>query len=630
MPQVEVGMEGRDSENNAAEFKKSDEVKDEGPAPSLGRVLGLAREESCILLAAFILQCFSELGGLATPLLIAQVYDAVVEDLKDGRDIDAVRSDITKFMAAVIIVHALSMFLAFFRGLLTGVAGERIVARLRNRLFLHLLSQNMAFFDSRKSGELVSRLGSDSTLVQMGTTQALTEAAMGLIKAVVSVGLMFSISWHLTTAVFLVCIILLLFSIPVAKWIGEITTSYQDALGKAAMVSTEALGGMRTLRSFGCKEVEHERYRQHIGAPAAFWPPKQQATLYHGARKALAFSSFFSIGFFVGLGSLYGSLWYGFVLYTQDKISIGGLSAFQSYIFQVGFAFASLGHNVTRVFEAFGGARRILELLDHEQDLTETSGTVRPAEMKGEVVFDDVNFAYASRLEKQVLTKFTLHVPAQSVAAIVGSSGSGKSTVLALLARFYQPKSGRIMIDNIQIQDLDIRWLRRHVALVQQEPLLFGMSIWDNVCYGRHDNPPSEEEVVHVCQQANAHEFISTFPEQYHTLVGERGVKLSGGQKQRIAIARALILSPRILLLDEATSALDAESERLVQEAIDRTMVGRTVLVVAHRLSTVRDAHQIAVSSEGSVVDVGSHQELLARCEQYQTLVKRQTDQLAE
>jgi ATP-binding cassette subfamily B (MDR/TAP) protein 1 len=227
-----------------------------------------------------------------------------------------------------------------------------------------------------------------------------------------------------------------------------------------------------------------------------------------------------------------------------------------------------------------------------------------------------------------VLKLFCLNVPPQTTTAIVGSSGAGKSSALALLTHFYQAKSGRVLIDGRDVGSYGANFLRRHVALVQQEPVLFGIPLRDNVTYGCH-REVKDEEVIEACKQANAHQFIASdnagFPEGYQTLVGERGVRLSGGQKQRIAIARALILQPKILLLDEATSALDSESERLVQEAIDHVMVGRTVLIVAHRLSTVVDADQIAVCSGGAVLDKGRHEELLSRCPEYASLVKRQT-----
>ena len=244
--------------------------------------------------------------------------------------------------------------------------------------------------------------------------------------------------------------------------------------------------------------------------------------------------------------------------------------------------------------------------------------------MKGHVQFHNVSFAYPTRPNTPVLRDFTLSIPANTSAALVGASGAGKSTVVSLLQRFYDVSGGSITIDGIDIRDMDLKWMRKHIGYVQQEPQLFGLTIRENVCYGV-DEEVSEEEMMEACKKANAHEFIMSWPLGYETLVGERGVKLSGGQKQRIAIARSILVNPRILLLDEATSALDAESEHLVQEAIDNAAVGRTVLIVAHRLSTIRRANQIVVVDDHKMEDVGTHDELLERCVKYQDLIKRQS-----
>ena len=244
--------------------------------------------------------------------------------------------------------------------------------------------------------------------------------------------------------------------------------------------------------------------------------------------------------------------------------------------------------------------------------------------MKGHVQFHNVSFAYPTRPNTPVLRDFTLSIPANTSAALVGASGAGKSTVVSLLQRFYDVSGGSITIDGIDIRDMDLKWMRKHIGYVQQEPQLFGLTIRENVCYGV-DEEVSEEEMMEACRKANAHEFIMSWPLGYETLVGERGVKLSGGQKQRIAIARSILVNPRILLLDEATSALDAESEHLVQEAIDNAAVGRTVLIVAHRLSTIRRANQIVVVDDHKMEDVGTHDELLERCFKYQDLIKRQS-----
>merc|ERR1719189_2850560 len=289
-------------------------------------------------------------------------------------------------------------------------------------------------------------------------------------------------------------------------------------------------------------------------------------------------------------------------------------------------AMGMLGAQITEVLKVMGASKRIFELLNRvPMILPNPEGCIAlPKNLRGDVSFEDVWFSYPTRPGVDVLQDFSLKVPANSTAALVGSSGCGKSTVVALLQRFYDVSKGCIRIDGQGIRDFDPDDLRSFMGFVQQEPILFGLTVRENVCYGVR-RKITDKELELVCQQANASEFINEFPETYDTLVGERGVRLSGGQKQRICIARALLVDPRILLLDEATSALDAESEHKVQDAIEKLMEGRTTVIVAHRLSTVRDADQIVVMDEHRIVDIGTHSELMKRCVKYQELIKRQT-----
>jgi ABC-type multidrug transport system fused ATPase/permease subunit len=385
-----------------------------------------------------------------------------------------------------------------------------------------------------------------------------------------------------------------------------------------------------------------------------YWYPtdsKDNSTTYSvGFFKSIVTSGFFSVIFGVGFGGMYVSLWYGFKLVNDGEISLGDLTAFQSYIFQIGGSLGQISQQLSKLIESQGAAGRIFYLLERTPTIphlfncsssdedpkrnNDKSGDradeevprtpMKPDSMEGAVDFNNVDFFYPARPDVNVLRNFSLSVPAHQTAALVGPSGAGKSTCIALLQRFYDVTSGSITVDGHDIRDLDLQWLRANMAYVQQEPQLFGLSIRENIVYGV-EREVSQEELEEVARNANAHEFISQWPNGYDTMVGERGVQLSGGQKQRIAIARALVRKPRILLLDEATSALDAESEHLVQEAIDNAVVGRTVLIVAHRLSTIQRAQQIVVVDDHQIVDVGSHQVLLERCSKYQDLIKRQS-----
>lgn len=325
------------------------------------------------------------------------------------------------------------------------------------------------------------------------------------------------------------------------------------------------------------------------------------------------------------------TLWYGFYLVLQNEMTLGGLTAFNSYIISIGFSLGQVAMGMAKIFEGLGAGGRVFFLLDRTPQIPAPPSSregnkepIKPESMTGDIRFEDVSFSYPSRPAQPILERVSLTIPANKTTALVGTSGAGKSTVISLLQRFYDINSGKITIDGRDITSLDLRWLRQQMGYVQQEPNLFGLTIRENMLYGV-ERDVSQEELEKASKDAHAHEFISKMPEGYDTLVGERGVKLSGGQKQRVAIARALLTNCRILLLDEATSALDSESEHLVQQAIDKAVVGRTVIVIAHRLSTVRQADQIVVMDNHKVVDTGKHDKLLDKCAKYADLIKRQS-----
>lgn len=331
----------------------------------------------------------------------------------------------------------------------------------------------------------------------------------------------------------------------------------------------------------------------------------------------------------IGLGAITIVIWFGAYEVIQGDLLLGNLIAFILYSVQIGASLGMMAGLVVSLFSAKGASKRTFQLIDREPRVP-ISGGSQPDRMDGHICFKNVDFAYPSRPDVTVLANFSVDIPKNKRVAFVGSSGAGKSTVLSLIQRFYDVTGGEILIDGVPLTTLDPSWVRRNFAYVQQEPALFGGTIAHNIAYGYSvkmgspDIVPSQSELEKVAREAYAHDFISQFPEGYDTVVGERGVRLSGGQKQRVAIARALLMDPRVLLLDEATSALDAESEAYVADAIDKAMVGRTTLIVAHRLSTVQNADQIVVIDGGTIVDMGAHDELLDRCEKYADLVRRQ------
>lgn len=604
------------------------------PQPSLVKLIRLGKPEWPVLAVALVLMIGAEGTTLFNPQLIGRAYNVLVDDTIDNR-----MEEINQLMMTVLIIHFLGAVASFAQAALMGAAGERIVARLRNKLYSSILSQEIAFFDTTKTGELVSRLGSDTTLIQAATSSAIPEVILGITKAIFCIALMFWISPKLAGVTLSSTFLLFSLCFPFAKIIGGLSKQYQDALGEAQTYSTESLGAMRTVQSFAAEDRERQRYAQKIGTPEDFprwWPVghKIHKTTYStGFFKSLWNAGFFTFVFAFGFGFMYLSLWYGFKLVDSGEMTLGDLTAFQSYIFLIGGSLAQTSKSVSEVIQARGASGRFFDLLERVPKIpiqaADKSGQQEPSQpnncstMEGHIQFKDVSFAYPTRPQVPVLSGFSLSIPANSSTALVGSSGAGKSTVVSLLQRFYDVSSGSITIDGVDIRDMDLKWMRQHIGYVQQEPQLFGLTIRENVTYGI-DQSVTEEDVVEACQKANAHDFIMTWPLGYNTLVGERGVKLSGGQKQRIAIARSILVNPCILLLDEATSALDAESEHLVQEAIDNAAVGRTVLIVAHRLSTIRRANQIVVVDDHKLLDCGTHDELLVRCGKYQDLIKRQ------
>ncbi|GFH51744.1 hypothetical protein CTEN210_08220 [Chaetoceros tenuissimus] len=632
-------MKAKSKNNDAADIENPDldskkEEKGE-KAPSLARLFQTVKKEQPMLFVGLLLLFAAEATSQVIPLIVAKAYDALInQELSSSERM----KDINYYMLISVIIFIAGIFAGFLRGSIFAVVGERMVARLRIQLYSSILSQDIAFFDEHKSGELISRLGSDTTLLQNAISMSIPEAVNNIVKALVSIVLVFVISPPLAGVSVGTLFGIAILALPLGKTLGKLSKLYQDALGEAQTYSTEALGAMRTVQSFSAESKEEKRFAHHIGDPDLFkyWHPKKdstQTTYSVGYWKGIVTSGFFSIIFGGVFGFLYVCLWYGFHLVNSGKLTLGELTAFQAYVFNIGLGLGSASSHIAKVFEAIGGVSRVFYLLDKipriptpPKEGEEPKKLLKPKTVTGDISFENVTFSYPSRPELNVLNGYTLKIPSDSTTALVGSSGSGKSTVVALIQRFYDVKSGSVKLDDNDIRDLDVHWLRNQIGYVQQEPQLFGLSIRDNLTYGVPSNEVvSQERIEQACRDANCHDFISSWPDGYNTLVGERGVKLSGGQKQRISIARALITNCRILLLDEATSALDSESEHLVQEAIDKAVVGRTVIIVAHRLSTIVNANQIVVMADHKIVDIGTHDEMLEKSKKYQDLIKRQS-----
>ncbi|XP_043932060.1 ATP-binding cassette sub-family B member 10, mitochondrial [Protopterus annectens] len=482
------------------------------------------------------------------------------------------------------------------------LTGQRIVARLRESLFLSILTQEIGFFDKTRTGELINRLSSDTALLGRSVTENLSDGLRAVAQAAAGIGMMFCVSPKLAAFVLAIVPPLAVLAVIYGRYLRKLTRMTQDSLAEATQLAEERIGNIRTVRAFGKEMDEVKKYSGKINY-----------VLHLAKKEAWARAGFFGATGLSGNLMVLSVLYKGGLLMDSASLTIGELSSFLMYAFWVGVSIGGLSSFYSELMKGLGAGGRLWQLLDREPKLPFDGGMLLEAKtFKGELEFRDVCFSYPTRPEAPVFQNLTLSVPAGSVMAVVGPSGSGKSTLVSLLLRLYDPNSGTVTVDGCDIRSLNPHWLRKHIGTVSQEPILFSCSIAENIAYGAVD--PSQvtaAEIHQAADMANANTFISNFPRGFDTVVGEKGILLSGGQKQRIAIARALLKNPRILLLDEATSALDAENEYLVQEALDRLMEGRTVLIIAHRLSTIQNADAVAVLDQGMIVECGKHEDLL-------------------
>lgn len=603
--------------------------------PTASRMFKVARKEWPWLAVALIFL----VGSLAAPMTLPLVFGRMMDIVVEGGDSNDKIERLNRETLLLLFVVLFSAVCSMVRSFTFNVAGERVVARLRIQLFRSILSQEVGMFDTRKTGELLSRLSSDTESLQNIATTNVSMFFRAFVMLVISAVLMFYTSWRLSLVIITVVPVVIVSISIYGRVVRRVAVDYSDAMGRSAEVAQETISNIRTVRSFAAEEAEIARYTRAVGSPDApedvcWFPPRGTRSTYaYGVKKQLFSATFVSFVTTVGLGACVLVIWIGTRYIVEGYVSVGELVGFMLYAVQIGAGVGMISGLVGQLFVAMGASRRAFQLIDRPPQIPISGGDYPDTPVKGNITFKCVNFSYPSRPDVKVLTDFSIDVPVNATYAFVGSSGAGKSTVFALLERFYEASSGSVLIDGHDVRTFDPRYLRRAMSLVAQEPVLFGSSIEANIAYGyasSHgdvDAIPPREQIEAVAKASFAHEFIDRFPKGYCTLIGERGVRLSGGQKQRIAIARALIVNPRILLLDEATSALDAESEHLVQQAINAVMVDRTTLIVAHRLSTVRHADSIAVVNGGRVEALGPHEDLYDRSQAYRDLVKRQLQQ---
>jgi len=553
------------------------------------RLLGLARGEWRRLLAGTV---FLVLGSGAS-LLYPQGVRFIIDDALTGGD----ASMVDKAAIALFIVFVIQAIAVWLRYVLFTVAGERVVAELREQLYRAIMGQEVAFFDKSRTGELLNRLSADTQVLQNTVSVNVSMALRSAAAALGGVAFLFWTSVELTGLMLLVVPPVAIGAVFYGRRVRKVSRQVQDALAEASEVAEESIAGIRTVRAFTAEEAEAARYDGAV---------EKSFDLARG--RAHLVGRFIGGTSFAAYASAALVMWWGGHLVIDGAMSVGELSAFLLYTIIVAFSLGTLSGLWADLMKASGSAERIYEIIDREPTMP-ASGGQQLDELKGAITLEGVSFQYPTRPDVTVLSEVDLSLAAGEIVALVGPSGSGKTTVASLVTRLYDPPEGRVTLDGHDLKVLDPQWVRDQIGIVSQEPILFSATIAQNIRYARPE--ATDEEVQTAARAANAHDFVIDFPDGYDTHVGERGVQLSGGQKQRVAIARAVLKDPAVLLLDEATSALDAESEHLVKEALDRLMRDRTTLIIAHRLSTVRDADRVVVLDGGRIVQSGAHSVLL-------------------
>jgi len=546
-------------------------------------------------ITGLIFIALSSASSMAFPYLLKKLIDSA-HQISTG-NFAATPTAIALIMIGVLM---LQMVFSFMRIYLFTAVGENAVADMRKDIYKRMIMMPMDFFAQRRVGELSSRITADVAQIQDAVTSMLAEILRGVLILLIGLGMIFYISSKLTLIMLSVIPVIIVIAIVFSKRIRKISRKAQDQLADSGTVVQETLQGISNVKAFSNEGYEVRRYTKSIEEVVRL------------AIKNGRFRGFFvSFLLFSVFGAVVLVVWYGAGLMQHGLLSFGALTAFVVYTAFVGGTMAGFADLYSQLQKTLGATQRVRELLkENIEDVSIAEEKLQDRyKLSGKVSLQHISFSYASRKEITVLKDINIEADSGQQIAIVGPSGAGKSTLISLLLRFYEPGAGQILFDGMPAQSIPLSQLRKQMALVPQDVLLFGGSIFENIAYGKEG--ATKEEIEEAARKANAHDFITSFPEGYETIVGERGIKLSGGQRQRIAIARAILKDPVILILDEATSSLDSESEHLVQEALYNLMKDRTSFVIAHRLSTIRNADKIIVLEDGAVKESGTHKELL-------------------
>lgn len=582
---------------------------DEAPrrSASLRPLLGLkpyvTRHPTVLVLAAVSL-VVSAVAMLVIPLAVRRMIDLGFGS-QDGLFID-------RYFAMLVGVGLLLAIASAARFYFVNWLGERVVADLRSDVFRHIATLGPAFFERTHSAQVMSRLTADTTQIKAVAGTALSQALRSMIMLLGSLVMMFVTSVHLSALVLLAIPVIVVPLIAFGRWVRRLSRRAQDTLADASAYAAENLSAVRTMQAFAHEKVASDRYRSEV--ERSFDAAKQ---------RMLARAGLTALAMFLVIASVTGILWFGAASVISGSLSAGTLGQFVLYAVFAAAAFAQLSEVWGEISQASGAAESLMELLAVEPEIrSPAKPKALPKPARGEIAFKAVRFAYPDRAQAAALDGVSFHVNPGETVALVGPSGAGKTTIFNLLLRFFDPDAGEVLIDGVRACDASLEALRARMALVPQNVALFADTVAENIRYGAPE--ATLEAVKKAAIAAQADEFIRALPNGYDTKLGEQGATLSGGQRQRIAIARALLKDAPILLLDEATSALDAESEAMVQQALERAMKGRTTLVIAHRLATVQKATRILVMDGGRIVEQGTHAELIAKGGLYRRLAEMQ------
>jgi subfamily B ATP-binding cassette protein MsbA len=552
------------------------------------KILKYARPYSKSIAFAFICLVLTSVVSLVLPLIVRNMINAVVV-LKNS----TLLNSLTRDLVLIILLQAV---FAVTHNYIMGFVGHRVTTDFRIDLFSHIQSLSLRFFQGRRVGEILSRMSNDVSVIQSALVSIPVAVLRQSITLIGALAIICYLNWKLTGLILLLLPPLMMFARFFGKRLRRLSERVQDKIAQAIIVLEEMASSIKIVKSYTREPHERDRFEKDI------------ENAFDQEIAKLRVSAFFG-PFILGLTFLVSALliWYGGHQVMQGATTPGELAAFFLYALIMAGPIGTFVRIYTQMQEALGAIRRVYEILDTQPIVCSPENPVTLQSLEGRVRFDEVLFGYQE--DTPVLREITFDAKPGETVALVGPSGAGKSTVIQLLLRFFDPQSGVIRLDGHDLRTLDLKTFLSQIALVPQETLLFGGTIRENILYGKLD--ASEEELIEAAKSAHAHEFIMETSAGYDTVVGEKGVKLSGGERQRIAIARALLKNSKILVLDEATSALDNQSEKLIQEALERLMVGRTTFIIAHRLSTVHNADKIIVLEKGRVIETGNHKELM-------------------